>query len=68
MGLACDHLLSVEMVIPSGKHGAQVIQADEHDNADLLWASRGAFSLSSVPSGYNAADHAFLRMTEQVGR
>jgi FAD/FMN-containing dehydrogenase len=41
MGLACDHLLGVEMVIPSGKHGAQVIQADEHDNADLLWASRG---------------------------
>src|SRR5215217_2347326 len=41
MGLACDHLLGVEMVVPSGKQGAQVIQADEHDNADLLWASRG---------------------------
>jgi FAD/FMN-containing dehydrogenase len=41
MGLACDHLLGVEMVIPSGEHGAQVIQADEHNNADLLWASRG---------------------------
>lgn len=41
MGLACDHLLGVEMVIPSGKQGAQVIQADEHNNADLLWASRG---------------------------
>jgi FAD/FMN-containing dehydrogenase len=41
MGLACDHLLGVEMVVPSGKHGAQVIQADEHNNADLLWASRG---------------------------
>ena len=41
MGLACDHLLGVEMVIPSGNQGAQVIQADEHNNADLLWASRG---------------------------
>lgn len=41
MGLACDHLLGVEMVIPSGKQGAQVIQADERKNADLLWASRG---------------------------
>ena len=41
MGLACDHLLGVEMVVPSGKQGAQVIQADEHENADLLWASRG---------------------------
>jgi FAD/FMN-containing dehydrogenase len=41
MGLACDQLLGVEMVVPSGKQGAQVIQADEHNNADLLWASRG---------------------------
>jgi FAD/FMN-containing dehydrogenase len=41
MGLACDHLVGVEMVIPSGKTGAQVIRADEHHNADLLWASRG---------------------------
>jgi FAD/FMN-containing dehydrogenase len=42
MGLACDHLLGVEMVIPSGKQGARVIRADEHNNADLLWASRGS--------------------------
>ena len=41
MGLACDHLVGVEMVIPSGKQGARVIRADERDNADLLWASRG---------------------------
>jgi FAD/FMN-containing dehydrogenase len=41
MGLACDHLVGLETVIPSGKQGARVIQADEHDNADLLWASRG---------------------------
>jgi hypothetical protein len=41
MGLACDHLMSVDMVIPSGEQGARVIRADEHDNADLLWASRG---------------------------
>jgi FAD/FMN-containing dehydrogenase len=41
MGLACDHLLGVEMVVPSGKQGARVIRADERDNADLLWASRG---------------------------
>src|SRR5919107_86315 len=27
MGLACDHLLSVEMVIPSGEQGAQMIHA-----------------------------------------
>jgi FAD/FMN-containing dehydrogenase len=41
MGLACDHLIGLEMVIPSGDQGARVIQADEHNNADLLWASRG---------------------------
>lgn len=41
MGLACDHLVGLEMVIPSGKQGAQVIQVDEDNHADLLWASRG---------------------------
>jgi FAD/FMN-containing dehydrogenase len=41
MGLACDHLVGVEMVIPSGRQGARVIRADERHNADLLWASRG---------------------------
>jgi FAD/FMN-containing dehydrogenase len=41
MGLACDHLVGVEMVIPSGRQGARVIRADERNNADLLWASRG---------------------------
>jgi FAD/FMN-containing dehydrogenase len=41
MGLVCDHLVGLEMVIPSGEHGARVIQADESHNADLLWASRG---------------------------
>jgi FAD/FMN-containing dehydrogenase len=41
MGLACDHLIGVEMVVPSGEQDAQVIQADEDNNADLLWASRG---------------------------
>jgi FAD/FMN-containing dehydrogenase len=41
MGLACDNLVELEMVIPSGKQGARVIRADERYNADLLWASRG---------------------------
>ena len=41
MGLVCDHLVGLEMVIPSGEQGASVVQADESQNADLLWASRG---------------------------
>jgi FAD/FMN-containing dehydrogenase len=41
MGLACDHLVGLEMVIASGKQGARVIRADERHDADLLWASRG---------------------------
>ena len=41
MGLACDHPVGVEMVIPSGKPGChRVIRADEPQHADL-WASRG---------------------------
>ncbi|WP_201377942.1 FAD-binding oxidoreductase [Ktedonobacter sp. SOSP1-52] len=41
MGLASDHLIGVEMVVPSGKQGAEVIQIDEHNHSDLLWACRG---------------------------
>jgi FAD/FMN-containing dehydrogenase len=41
MGLACDHLVGLEMVVPSGKQGAEVLQVDEHHHADLLWACRG---------------------------
>lgn len=41
MGLACDQLVGLEIVVPSGKQGTQVIQVDEHNHADLLWASRG---------------------------
>jgi FAD/FMN-containing dehydrogenase len=41
MGLACDHLVGLEMVVPSGTQGAEVIQVDERHHADLLWASRG---------------------------
>jgi FAD/FMN-containing dehydrogenase len=41
MGLTCDHLVGLEMVVPSGQQGARVIQVDEHNHADLLWASRG---------------------------
>jgi FAD/FMN-containing dehydrogenase len=41
MGLACDQLVGLEMVVPSGKQGVRVIQIDEQHHADLLWASRG---------------------------
>ncbi len=41
LGPTCDSLIGVEMVIAAGKSGAQVIRADERNNADLLWASRG---------------------------
>lgn len=40
-GLFCDNLIGLEMVVASGERGAEVIQADETQNADLFWASRG---------------------------
>ena len=36
-GLCCDNLLSVELVTAEGK----LIRANETENADLFWASRG---------------------------
>jgi FAD/FMN-containing dehydrogenase len=37
-GLACDSLLSVDVINPDG----QQVRADAHQNADLYWACRGA--------------------------
>ena len=36
-GLSCDNMLSAEIVIASG----QVLNASEHENADLFWGLRG---------------------------
>ena len=41
MGVGCDNLLALEMVVPNGTAGARVVRADETRNSDLLWASRG---------------------------
>lgn len=40
-GLASDNLLAAEIVVPAGAHSAEVIEASEHVNPDLLWACRG---------------------------
>jgi FAD/FMN-containing dehydrogenase len=41
MGVSCDNLEALEMVVPSGRTGARIVRADETKNSDLLWASRG---------------------------
>jgi FAD/FMN-containing dehydrogenase len=41
MGVGCDNLLGVEIVVPSGQSGARVVRADTKQNSDLLWACRG---------------------------
>lgn len=41
-GMASDNLLAAEIVVASRDGGARVITASEDDNADLLWALRGA--------------------------
>ncbi|MDT5214029.1 MAG: hypothetical protein QOK18_2268 [Mycobacterium sp.] len=42
LGMASDNLIAAELVVASGADGANAIIADENDNADLLWALRGA--------------------------
>lgn len=41
-GMTCDNLLAAEIVIPSGGSGAEAVLVDQHQEADLLWALRGA--------------------------
>jgi hypothetical protein len=40
--MACDRLIGAEVVVPTGTTGAKAIKADLNNNADLLWALRGA--------------------------
>jgi hypothetical protein len=40
-GLACDNLIGVRIVVPAGRTGARVIQANRSKHPDLLWACRG---------------------------
>jgi FAD/FMN-containing dehydrogenase len=42
LGMASDNLIAAEIVVASGADGAEIIIADENQNADLLWALRGA--------------------------
>lgn len=37
-GLTCDHLLRAQVVLADG----QIVECDEHEHEDLLWALRGA--------------------------
>src|SRR6478609_5121536 len=42
LGMASDNLLAAEIVVAPAGGGATTIVADEENNADLLWALRGA--------------------------
>ncbi|MFJ6783046.1 FAD-binding oxidoreductase [Streptomyces yangpuensis] len=42
LGMACDSLIGAEVVLAEGAGCAKAVKADLHDNADLLWALRGA--------------------------
>jgi FAD/FMN-containing dehydrogenase len=41
-GMASDNLLAAEVVVATADGGAEAVIADEQNNADLLWALRGA--------------------------
>ncbi|MEU8287773.1 FAD-binding oxidoreductase [Micromonospora sp. NPDC048905] len=42
IGMACDNLIGVEIVVAAGADGAKVLHVDPWNHADLLWALRGA--------------------------
>jgi FAD/FMN-containing dehydrogenase len=52
-GLACDNLLSVEIVTPDG----EIRRADPAENADLFWAVRGAGGSVGVVTAFEYRLH-----------
>src|SRR5262249_27702498 len=52
-GLACDNLLSVDVVTASGK----ILHASETENADLFWAIRGGGGNFGVVTGFEYRLH-----------
>ncbi|WP_433549890.1 FAD-binding oxidoreductase [Micromonospora zamorensis] len=42
LGMACDNLIGVEIVVAAGANGAKVLEVDPWNHPDLLWALRGA--------------------------
>ncbi|MFF0251634.1 FAD-binding oxidoreductase [Micromonospora zamorensis] len=42
LGMACDNLIGVEIVVAAGANGAKVLKVDPWNHPDLLWALRGA--------------------------
>jgi FAD binding domain/Berberine and berberine like len=41
LGVTCDSLIGLDIVVPDGTDGARLISANETSHADLLWACRG---------------------------
>ena len=41
IGVTCDSLVGLDVVVPHGTKEARVIRVDERHHPDLLWASRG---------------------------
>ncbi|MFR9753221.1 FAD-binding oxidoreductase [Nocardia sp. 004] len=65
MGVACDNLLSAELVIPEGDSGARIVRADAERNTDLLWACRGGGGGNfGIATEYELRIH---RIPEQLG-
>lgn len=58
-GLACDNLLSAEVVTASG----EVVRASTNENEDLFWALRGGGGNFGVVTGFEFALHPVTSVT-----
>lgn len=69
LGLACDNLLAAEIVVADGSRSAKVVEADAHNNSDLLWACRGGGGGNfGIATSYTLKLHELCRVEFAVAR
>lgn len=69
MGMACDNLVGVDIVVADGDSSARLVHADADHHPDLLWACRGGGGGNfGIATSYTFALHEISDVTLLIAR